>query len=278
MHNSLHLTFHPPDNINTKIWRFMDIQKFWSLLEKESLHFSRVTTFEDPFEGRIAEYNKKMGREMYSTIRNQFKTDEQFEKFLETRLMSFEMMYHTTRKHTLVNCWHLNEYESASMWKLYSTNNSGVAIQSTYTKLSQSFQNTSDKVFIGMVAYTDFTKEWMDESNVYAPFMYKRKSFENEQELRCITSLPEDDSKHRILSDSDKEREKTNPSKTRDIDPHELTENGKFVKVNLDELIENIYIAPLSSNSFENMVNSITEKLQPNLSQKIKKSDLYTLR
>jgi hypothetical protein len=255
----------------------MDIQKFWSLLEKESLHFSRVTSFEDPFEGRIAEYNQKMGREMYSTIKDKFQTDEQFEKFLETR-SNFEMRYQTIEKHTLVNCWNLNEYESALMWKSYSTNNSGVAIQSTYTKLSQSFQKTSDKIFIGMVAYTDFTKEWMDESNAYAPFMHKRKSFENEQELRCITSLPDDDYENRVLSDSDKEREKINPSKPIIVNSHELTENGKFVKVNLTELIENIYIAPLSSNEFECMVNSITEKLQPELSKRIKKSDLYTLR
>ena len=278
MHDSKHPVFHSPNNVDAKIWRFIDIQKFWSLLERESLHFSKVTSFEDPFEGRIAEYNKKMGREMYSTIRDKFETDEKFEKFLITRLKSFEELYHTAKNFTLVNCWHLNEYESASMWRLYSTNNSGIAIQSTYTKLTQSFQNTPDKVYVGTVSYTDFTKEWMDESNVYAPFMYKRKSFENEQELRCVTVLPDDDSKTRVLSDLDKEREKITPSKPKIVDPNELTINGKFVKVNLDELIENIYIAPLSSNEFENMVNSLTEKLRPNLSKKIQKSDLYIVR
>jgi hypothetical protein len=41
----------------------------------------------------------------------------------------------------LINGWHYNEYESAAMWDLYSQANAGIAIQSTYRKLRDSFQN-----------------------------------------------------------------------------------------------------------------------------------------
>jgi hypothetical protein len=278
MHDPKHPTFHAPKNPNAKIWRFIDIQKFWSLLEKEALHFSKVTTFEDPYEGRVPEFNKKMGREVYTEFKSEFKSEEAFENFLKVRMQSFEILYNKNKETTLVNCWHLNEYESASMWKLYSTNSHGIAIQSTYKKLSDSFtSNNSDLVYIGEVIYSDFAKEWMDERNAYTPFITKRKSFESERELRAVTALPWEDEGQRILSNSDKEREKTNPTPPRKIDPSELTKNGKLVQINLETLIENIFIAPLATEQFEDMVRSITTKIKPNLVSRITKSDLYTL-
>lgn len=278
MHDIKHPVFKAPNDVNAKIWRFINIEQLWSLLERESLHFSRVTVFEDPFEARVPEFNKKMGRQVYSQGGHQFKSEQAFEKFLKARIQAFETLYEQMTKAVLVNCWHLNEYESASMWKVYSTNNYGVSIQSTYQRLSGSFKtNTSDIVYIGKVRYADFTKEWMDERNAYEPFVLKRTSFESEAELRALTTLPYEFGK-KVLSDADKEREKTNPSKPKTVDPKELTKNGKFVKVDLETLIETIYIAPLASEEFEEMVKSIIKKISPNLVNKIKKSELYTLR
>ena len=41
-----------------------------------------------------------------------------------------------SRDCTAVNCWHINEHESAAMWDLYLKSNEGIAIQSTYQKLA----------------------------------------------------------------------------------------------------------------------------------------------
>ena len=35
----------------------------------------------------------------------------------------------------LVNSWHMNEYESAAMWDIYSTRDFGIAIRSTIKRL-----------------------------------------------------------------------------------------------------------------------------------------------
>ena len=278
MHDPKHPVFKAPENINTKIWRFINMEKFWSMLERESLHFSKVTAFDDPFEGRIPEFNKKMGHQIYEPTKEQFKDEEQFEKFLRIRMQAFDMLYQSNKESVLVNCWYLDDYESASMWKLYSTNNAGIAIQSTYNRLSECFNsNSSDLIYIGNVNYSDYSKEWMDERNAYEPFVRKRKSFEKESELRALTMLPVDFGQ-KVLSDSDKEREKKNPTKPKKIDIKELTKNGKTVKVDLEVLIEKIYIAPLASSEFEEMVFSITNRIQPNLFNRIEKSDLYTLR
>ncbi|MBM3911021.1 MAG: DUF2971 domain-containing protein, partial [Thaumarchaeota archaeon] len=169
-------------------------------------------------------------------------------------------------------------YESALMWKVYSTNSHGIAIQSTYKKLSDSFNsNNSDVVYISEVIYSDFAKEWMDERNAYTPFITKRKSFESERELRALTVLPWKDEGKVVLSDADKERERTTPTQARKIDPNELSKNGKFVRINLETLVENIFISPLATEQFEDMVRSKTMTVKPNLTGKIIKSDLYTL-
>ena len=42
-----------------------------------------------------------------------------------------EKIFFRAFKSTLVNCWHQNEFESEAMWRLYSENNKGIAIQTT---------------------------------------------------------------------------------------------------------------------------------------------------
>ncbi|GKS67412.1 hypothetical protein YTPLAS73_09590 [Nitrosarchaeum sp.] len=273
-----HPIFEPPVNLDSKIWRFMNIQKFQSLLEKESLHFSKVTSFEDPFEGTVPEFNKKNTKQVYSEIQDRFASKKQFDKFIKNKPKMDEITYEMLKNQLLVNCWHINDHESASMWKLYTSNMEGIAIQSTYRKIKESFNdNTDDTIWIGRVIYSDYSREWMNEWNAYQRFITKRISFECESELRLITALPEDNKLQKVLGTKDIEREKTNPSKPRIVNPNELTPDGKFVKLNIDSLIENIYIAPLSSNDFVDRVNFITKKNKPNLVNKIQKSDLYTL-
>jgi hypothetical protein len=55
------------------------------------------------------------------------------------------------RVHTYLNCWHLNDYESAAMWDIYQRNNDAIAIQSTYTKLCNSLIQKEPDVFVGKV-------------------------------------------------------------------------------------------------------------------------------
>ena len=41
-------------------------------------------------------------------------------------------------KYNAINCWHMNDHESAAMWKLYLKSNEGIAVQSTYETLRDS--------------------------------------------------------------------------------------------------------------------------------------------
>lgn len=78
-----------------------------------------------------------------------------------------------------MNCWHISDYESDAMWKLYLKGEEGIAIQSTYKQLSDSFNNYHENdVFIGVITYIDHEKDVIPWNNAYAPFVRKNKSFE----------------------------------------------------------------------------------------------------
>jgi hypothetical protein len=163
-----------------------------------------------------------------------------------------------------------------AMRDLYSQANAGIAIQSTYRKLRDSFQNnTDDTIWIGNVKYLDFNKEWMNEWNTLEAFMVKRKSFAHENEIRAVTELPDDHLGEKVFSEVDKERERFTLSKPRIVNSKELTDKGKYVSTDLDVLIENIYVSPSAEKWFKEVVESLVSRY--GLSKNVIKSDLYTI-
>ena len=87
------------------------------------------------------------------------------------------------REWTYVNCWHANEHESAAMWKLYGQADESVAVEADYQTLADALPNT---VYLGLVKYIDYDKQWLPEGNTFYPFVHKRKSFEHEREVRAV--------------------------------------------------------------------------------------------
>lgn len=45
--------FEPPKRKSLKVWRYLDLDKFRSLLENKALYFSSARQFDDAFEGSI---------------------------------------------------------------------------------------------------------------------------------------------------------------------------------------------------------------------------------
>src|SRR5687768_8033982 len=96
--------FHPPSDAKIKIWRYMDFTKFVSMLENGGLFFSRLDCLDDPFEGSYPRADDELAATKYSPT---------------VRAASAAFTKMSTRKRIMVNCWHMNEHESAAMWKLY---------------------------------------------------------------------------------------------------------------------------------------------------------------
>jgi hypothetical protein len=93
-------------------------------------------------------------------------------------------------RYMAVNCWHLNDHESAAMWRLYLKSNEGIAIQSTYGRLKDCFRAVQEPIHIGKVEYLDYYSAAIQPGNYFTPFVSKRISFEHEREVRALLHRP----------------------------------------------------------------------------------------
>ena len=165
------------------IWRYMDVMKFISLLDKQSLFFTRLDKLDDPFEGSLTKHRQSARQALERRRRAILYRDS-------------ERLVESITKNTIVNCWHMNEGESVAMWKLYVPDNQGIVIHSTIDRLIRSFPSYRGKlppqegywlptlfVKIGIVKYIDFDHYDGVEEDIY---LLKRHNFKHEEELRAI--------------------------------------------------------------------------------------------
>ena len=273
-----HPTFKAPPDLDGKIWQYMELAEFVSMLHRKALFFVKANKLRDPYEGIIPKFNDLSSssghKENYEKEHSQ--RQEQFNYFIQTLPQTKLQQFQLYRELVLINPWHYNEYESAAMWNLYSHENAGIAIQSTTRKLSKSFgDNKEDEIWIGKVQYLDFSKAWINEwSSLFQAFVTKRKSFEYENEIRAITCLPDNHGGREWMVNIAK-KERISSFKPRVVNPREITDKGKYVSADLEILIEKVYIAPYAEYWFEEVIESLLSKY--GLNATVTKSDLYTV-
>ncbi len=235
-----HNLFENPKDSKIRIWRYLDFAKFVSLINDRAVFFARADRFKDPFEGSYCKNVTEVRTEYY-------RLDEESSPFL----IGASEYARAMRSHTLISCWHMNDSESDAMWKLYIKNDPGIAIQSTFERLRDCFNSYQDhSVYIGIVKYIDYDKDTISEGNTFTPYLFKRKAFEHERELRAVI---------------DASRESKHP-----LSP--AHEYGMNVPVDLELLIENIYLSPLSGKWVGDLVESFLNKYK--LKVQIRQSNL----
>lgn len=217
-----------PDDPDTIVWKYLDLSKFLDLLLSKKLFMSRSDKFEDQYEGTFSE-----------------PTFEEIRK-LAADNPDFLNYYKTHREKVAISSWHINEYESYAMWQIFTQNSEGLAIQSTIGRLQKALkpENNFDQ-YIGEVNYIDYKKEYIPFDDLFFPFLFKRKSFQYEREVRIIT-------------DTSKSTIKLN--------------DGLKINVDINQLIEKIYIHPKSENWYKKLVIELVERLE--FGFEIEKSDL----
>lgn len=157
-----------------KVWRYMKLSCFLWMLRESKLYFARLLEFsDDPYEGTLPHVNAGRVEDVLKAA------------------------YGFAGKLAAVNCWHMNEFESAAMWKLYVPGGEGVAIQSTIGRL-KAIQEDSDFV-IGRVKYIDYESAkpvQVDPAcrslQPYMLLFQKRNSYRHEQEVRVVILNPAD--------------------------------------------------------------------------------------
>lgn len=211
---------YPEPAHDERLWRYMTLPQLLAALDSRSLHFTRLDMFGDPFEGTVpkldAEFRVEVARAnnypagIFGTLRESLKE----------------------RRSIAANCWHLSPHESEAMWRLYAED--GVAVQSTFGRLVRSFSQPGEAqegfpISIGKITYLDFSAERMIGSPAYydrfRAVMHKRRSFEHEKEVRAILHSHEPTD---------------HPQEVRAAD---VPDEGIDIAVDLEVLIENIYIS-----------------------------------
>jgi hypothetical protein len=217
-----------PEDPDTIVWKYLDLSKFLDLLLSKKLFMSRSDKFEDQYEGTFSE-----------------PTFEEIKK-LAINNPEFLNYYKTHREKVAISSWHINEYESFAMWQIFTQNSEGLAIQSTIGRLQKALEPEKNlKQYIGQVNYIDYKKEYIPFDDLFFPFLFKRKSFQYEREVR-------------IISDTS--------------DTAITINDGIKINVDISQLIDKIYIHPKTENWYKNLVIELVSKLGFDIA--IEKSDL----
>jgi hypothetical protein len=240
-----HPGFFEPDNGNARLWRYMDLARFLSIIETRALFFPSVATLAeiDPYEGEPALARLRTAKEAGTEALRTFRLNAEVFKHLN-----------------FFNYWHMNDGESDAMWKLYIKGSEGIAIQSTVDRVRASFHDSEDTVYMAKVLYVPDHSDVPSPSPFFAlsDYMFKRPAFQHEQEVRLGT--------HRCdvrpeFVDAAGRIEAAHAGVTTG-DVLLLPERkGVSVRANIPSLIERVVISPFSPTWFSDLVASLSRRL-----------------
>lgn len=222
---------------NEQLWRYLDLSRYLDLLLRKQLFFNRLDKFEDPFEGKYNKHSKEAflneGSEEYREIIEDCELAER--KFSE----ALEKV--SNKRITMtVNAWHHNKDENYAMWNIYAKGNNGLAIKTSYKRLKDSFHCTAKPIYIGKVIYYDEHSESIPLKGSFLPFLWKRRIYEYEKEVRCCSLVSEADEKDFTWDEQG-------------------IYNGLLIPVDLDTLIDSIYISPYSPKWFRELITTLND-------------------
>jgi hypothetical protein len=225
---SLHPIFSLPPSSGARIWRYMDIAKFSSMLQHQSLYLCRADLIGDPFEGSVPRNNPG------SVFNPRSFPPDQFQRVTED--MTKARLRH--RKRVYLNCWHMSEVESAAMWKLYGKIGDAIAIASQFDRLHNCIASShSEPFYIGTVKYINYDgTDAMPDNNMFWPYLHKRKSFQHECEVRVV---------HQVSIPSG-------------MEPDIFEGHPNIWKaVDLEQLIMRVFVSPESPPQFKEQVENV---------------------
>lgn len=239
-----HESFVEPEDKSVKLWRYFDITKFDSMLDKRELYFASPDQQDDPYEGKFPDTDvENMESKNDSILNNDHSLSLPGKKEQKKYMMRLDTNYYV-RENIVFSCWNENEVECDLMWKSYAPGGEGVVVQTTFSKLCDCFADEPNKIMIGKVKYSDYVTGTIDSDDIFAVFLSKRSYYKNDREIRAVRF--------------------GNPS---------------GFGVSLETLIENVVVSPTATPSFyESVKSKMEEHGLPNidvLKSKLSKKPLY---
>ncbi|QEM07197.1 hypothetical protein DIU31_028235 [Mucilaginibacter rubeus] len=224
----------PPDD--TILFRYMDFISFYSLLRNQNLFFKLIDCYTDKLEGLLVE----------ETIESKVRWLQKIDPYMsltEATQRANEEAEHIKdyRQWTLSSSWNMDNNESYAMWKIYLRGSGeGVAIKTTVGKLkAQLASNTKFEFTGGSVTYEALSHFNVGQFHVSAN---KRPPYAYEKEYRVLA-----------INQYDK------------LTKEPLFEIGAAVDMNMEQLIDQVYISPFATGWFESMIKQLLTDRLPNL-------------
>ncbi len=226
-----------PDR-RTPIWRYMDLAQFLDLVTHSRLFFANGGILTDQHEGAIPDA-------IFASKRKELKSNALSGRDLEEEMAAFQMFEANAMVDlALLNCWSAEEEESYALWKIYLGGQKlGFAVKSTVGRLIDSIYKGKDDYpedyFIGRVQYS----EELPNNSKHRLIALTRKMpfYKYENEIRLI-----------ILNYPRSE----GGTKT----PYSLN-IGRYVKVDIHELIEEAYLSPFAPRWFSDTIDSVVNTI-----------------
>jgi hypothetical protein len=194
------------------------------LLSSAELFFCHLPQLADQFEGTLTEVTRAR---LYRV---------QLEQYRDHAAAAGAVAdYEAHRDAFFVNCWHMNDAESYLMWRAYGDR--GFAVRTNFERLEAAFEPFAGVVEGRMVNYIDFSREAFDVGNVFTAVTHKDLPYRDEREFRLIFWKP-------------------------DLANAKVSAGGQGmpVQIDLDMLVEKIYVSPSLGAVPEDLRRLVTER------------------
>jgi len=184
----------------------MDFAKFVSLIQSKHLFFSSLIHLSkmDPWEGLPSPMNFKKetivsipefidSESSYSDkeyvlpklVYKQYQLEELHGNNVDNAINSLKEQSIEQRCQFFVNCWHMNNTDSDSQWKIYANDPSSLAIVTSYDRLCQSIKDSKD-IYGSEITYYDPSKDQTPTNNIFWDPILKKNAFSHEREFRLF--------------------------------------------------------------------------------------------
>ena len=160
---------------NQPVLRYLNLVKFFDLVETRSLYFADPITLNDEREGEVGLYNHQFRPRVYADTPG-----------LLDQLPKIDQL---AKRYALISSWSISEKEDFLMSSTYGAPPPCIVVHSTWGALQNSLLGDIP-VYGGPVRYTDTDNKWTPENTLFHWHMQKRERFQGERELRLVIAAP----------------------------------------------------------------------------------------
>jgi len=222
----------------TTLWKYLSFEKFLDFLLLKRLYFRRSDKLTDPFECLVPPERRSPC------------TAIALPPAELDLLAAHERYINAARPKVFLNSWHINEYESEAMWKLFGGAGHSIAVRTTFGRMLRVL--AGHDLTAGKVLYKDMIRDDCRIADLFDFALLKRKPFEHEREFRLVFINEHGEDNPRLLDGL-----------------------GLHIPVEPADLVEAIYVSPLSEPWQFELTQTIVDGQR--LSDRLIRSTLFNL-